>query len=207
MGYRLCRNNVNLGLEHVSDGAEVVCDERTLFDLSYGSILVESNRTLNFESAELLGTTVADQALTINGERMSIDSLLAANTERFNTVYPDRGRRGEATRPADCRRKAVEYPGEPVDKVKVFIPVFPGTNCDYDTARAFRRAGAEVGEAVFRNLTSDDIFSSIDEMKRRIDECHILVLSLSLRIPDQGMMATSPTAAASSLPTFSTTAI
>ena len=129
------------------------------------------------ESAELLGTTVADQALTINGERMSIDSLLAANTERFNTVYPDRGRRGEATRPADCRRKAVEYPGEPVDKVKVFIPVFPGTNCDYDTARAFRRAGAEVGEAVFRNLTSDDIFSSIDEMKRRIDECHILVLS------------------------------
>ncbi len=158
-------------------GAEVVCDERTLFDLSYGSILVESNRTLNFESAELLGTTVADQALTINGERMSIDSLLAANTERFNTVYPDRGRRGEATRPADCRRKAVEYPGEPVDKVKVFIPVFPGTNCDYDTARAFRRAGAEVGEAVFRNLTSDDIFSSIDEMKRRIDECHILVLS------------------------------
>jgi len=158
-------------------GAEVVCDERTLFDLSYGSILVESNRTLNFESAELLGTTVADQALTINGERMSIDSLLAANTERFNTVYPDRGRRGEATRPADCRRKAVEYPGEPVDKVKVFIPVSPGTNCDYDTARAFRRAGAEVGEAVFRNLTSDDIFSSIDEMKRRIDECHILVLS------------------------------
>ena len=69
------------------------------------------------------------------------------------------------------------YEGEKVDKVRVYLPVFPGTNCDYDTARAFKRAGATITTSVFRNLTSEDIFSSIDEMARMIDQCDIFVLS------------------------------
>jgi phosphoribosylformylglycinamidine synthase len=59
----------------------------------------------------------------------------------------------------------------------VYIPVFPGTNCDYDTAKAFRRAGADVNFGVFRNLTGADVLSSIDEMARAIDGCQILMLS------------------------------
>jgi phosphoribosylformylglycinamidine synthase len=54
------------------------------------------------------------------------------------------------------------------------MPVFPGTNCDYDTAKAFRTAGAEVRPFVFRNLTPADVLSSIDELARRISESHIL---------------------------------
>ena len=56
----------------------------------------------------------------------------------------------------------------------VCLPVFPGSNCDYDTAKAFRKAGAEVRPFVFRNLTPEDVLRSIDELSSRIGESHIL---------------------------------
>jgi phosphoribosylformylglycinamidine synthase len=58
-----------------------------------------------------------------------------------------------------------------------FLPVFTGTNCDYDTSKAFVNAGAEVITSVFRNITSEDIFSSISEMCGKIRQCNIFVLS------------------------------
>jgi len=58
-----------------------------------------------------------------------------------------------------------------------YLPVFIGTNCDYDTAKAFENAGAETITSVFRNITSDDIFASIAEMCEKIRQCQIFVLS------------------------------
>ena len=66
------------------------------------------------------------------------------------------------------------YPGEAVETPVVCIPVFPGTNCDYDTAKAFRKAGAEVRPFIFRNLAPADVLASIDELSSRIDDAHIL---------------------------------
>jgi len=66
------------------------------------------------------------------------------------------------------------YPGAPVEHPVVCLPVFPGSNCDYDTAKAFRKAGAEVRPFVFRNLTGQDVLRSIDELAARIGESHIL---------------------------------
>ena len=66
------------------------------------------------------------------------------------------------------------YPGAPVEHPIVCLPVFPGSNCDYDTAKAFRKAGAEVRPFVFRNLTAEDVLRSIDELSQRIAESHIL---------------------------------
>ena len=70
-----------------------------------------------------------------------------------------------------------EYPGEAVEHPIVYIPVFPGTNCDYDMAKAFRTAGAEVRTSVFCNLTADDIARSIEVMAREIRGCHIFALA------------------------------
>jgi phosphoribosylformylglycinamidine synthase len=61
-----------------------------------------------------------------------------------------------------------------VEHPVVCLPVFPGTNCDYDTAKAFRKAGAEVRPFIFRNLHPQDVLDSIDGLTHRIDECHIL---------------------------------
>jgi len=61
-------------------------------------------------------------------------------------------------------------------KPRIFIPVFPGTNCEYDTARAFVRAGGAPDVFVIRNLDSDDIAYSMREMKKRIDQAQIIML-------------------------------
>ena len=158
-------------------GAAVECDEQMLYNYSYGSIVVESRRTLNHPSAELIGNTAADEAIFVNGTRLPLEELLEANTTKFATVYADKGKQGEATRVSDGKGFVRKYEGEKVDKVKVYIPVFPGTNCDYDTARAFERAGAEVTMTVFKNLTGEDVFASIREMKENIAKCHIMALS------------------------------
>ena len=158
-------------------GAALECDEQMLYNYSYGSIVVESRRTLNFPQAEFIGNTSAEEAIFINGTRLPLDELLEANTEKFTTVYADRGKAGEPTRVSDGKIHMKQYQGEKVDKVKVYLPVFPGTNCDYDTARAFERAGAEVEISVFKNLTGDDVLASIAEMTECIGRCHIMALS------------------------------
>ena len=158
-------------------GAALECDEQMLYNYSYGSIVVESRRTLNFPAAELIGKTSSEEAIFINGTRLPLDELLEANTERYTTVYADRGKAGELTRVSDGKMHMKQYQGEKVDKVKVYLPVFPGTNCDYDTARAFERAGAEVEISVFKNLTPEDVLTSIQEMKEHIGRCHIMALS------------------------------
>ena len=66
------------------------------------------------------------------------------------------------------------YPGVPVEHPVVCLPVFPGSNCDYDTAKAFRKAGAEVRPFVFRNLTPEDVLGSIDALAKQIAESQIL---------------------------------
>ena len=158
-------------------GAELECDEQMLYNYSYGSIVVESRRTLNHPSAEFIGNTLDKEAIFVNGTRLPLEELLEANTEKYTSVYADKGKSGEPTRVSEGKIHMKEYNGPKVDKVKVYIPVFPGTNCDYDTARAFERAGAEVTLSVFKNLTGEDVIASIREMKEHISNCHIMALA------------------------------
>ncbi len=158
-------------------GAEVEMDEPKLYDYAYGSIVVESVGELDFPAAELVGRTVADDALTVAGERLPLDALYRANTEKFATIYPDKGDNRAEVMTSVPEPRTFVYPGQAVEHPRVFIPVFPGTNCDYDTAKAFRRAGAEVEMGVLCNLGGDDILRSIAEMKEQIRRAHIFVLA------------------------------
>lgn len=158
-------------------GAEVSMDERGLFEYAYGSILIECEGTLEYSDAELLGITVAEPVLTVNGIKLPLDGLYRANTGKFETVYPSRSTGTTDIMNSEPVVKTFAYPGEAVEHPMVYLPVFPGTNCDYDTAKAFRRAGAEVEMSVLCNLGGDDILRSIAQMKAYIDRAHILVLS------------------------------
>ncbi len=164
-------------------GADITIAEDELFRCVPGSIVVESETELDFPAAQKIGTVSDsdDFTLRINGVSISLDSLQESNAKRYSKVYP-------ASVPAShksllnvkCTAPAYRQPhyeGGPVQKPLVYIPVFPGTNCDYDSAKAFRKAGAEVRFGVFRNLTPEAVLSSIAEMKRNIDECQILMLS------------------------------
>ena len=157
-------------------GARLTLDEQELFDYKYGSFVVETTEPLEHPAARLLGRTEEGE-LVINGVELEIEALQRANSERFATIYPDKGENQAPMMELEHDSRVTTYPGEAVERPIAYLPVFPGTNCDYDTARAFRKAGAEVRSSVLCNLESDDILRSIAEMKRQISECHILALS------------------------------
>ena len=157
-------------------GVKVDVSERDLFSLGYGSAVVEAAGELDFPAAELLGT-VTDGGICINGVCMELAALENVYEGRYFKLYPPRVPQGEPGTCFDSRVKpcgSVRRTGEPVQSPVVCLPVFPGTNCDYDTAKAFRKAGAEVRPFIFRNLRPEDVLASIDGLAARIDESHIL---------------------------------
>ena len=158
-----------------SFGVDVNVPEEDLFNYSYGSIILETESDIKFENAQFLGTVTAgvNDSLRINSKNIPMESLLDSAFDRYEKVYP-------ATSTPDMKRvlpKGMEgvKPFKKIAEPVAYLPVFPGTNCDYDTAKAFRKAGAKVKTSVFRNLTEQDVFDSIDEMKKNIDECQILM--------------------------------
>ena len=157
-------------------GVKVECPEDGLFSLGYGSVLVESTEDLDFPSAERLGEVIAG-GISINGCEMELDMLEEAYEARYFKLYPPRVpdvRRQSAMGDDSPKRPVLPYPGDAVEHPVVCMPVFPGTNCDFDTAKAFRAAGAEVQPFIFRNLTPKDVLLSIDGLAERISRSHIL---------------------------------
>lgn len=162
-------------------GVEIQIEENELFDYQYGSILVEATCPLDMENAILLGYVVEGNMLTINGEAMSREHLHEACCAPYTRVYPAAvPAKHQALLPAGVEAQAPKkaplvYAGEAVEHPTVYIPVFPGTNCDYDSAKAWRNAGAVVETTVFRNLTGADVLASIDEMVEHINRAHVLM--------------------------------
>ena len=166
-------------------GVDVKISENELFDYSYGSIVVESEGSLDFENAEYLGlvTSGVDDCLRINAKNIPMADLVESAFAGYERVYPAVSKPvmkrllpkgAEGVKPYKAKKVDLRYKGEKVAEPIAYLPVFPGTNCDYDTAKAFRKAGAKVEMSVFRNLTTQDIFDSIAEMKANIEKCHIL---------------------------------
>lgn len=153
--------------------------KENLFDYGYGSFVVETEQPLEHPDAVLLGR-VADE-FVVNGEKLDKTRILAAWRGTFDAIYPEMV-------PNKFQEKAIDTkavvntnqeikPQQPTNEPFVVLPVFPGTNCDYDTARAFEKAGAKTEIFVFRNLNEKEINDSIDELARLIDKAHILALS------------------------------
>ena len=162
-------------------GVKVNVPEDGLFNLGYGSVLVESTESLNYPAAELLGE-VSEGVFSINGQELSLAKLEQAYEGRYAKLYPAKVKPFfDEPVPEVAEEKPAEdnmvWPGAPVQTPVVCLPVFPGTNCDYDTAKAFRLAGAEVRPFIFRNLRPEDVLASIDELSERIGESHILAFS------------------------------
>ena len=157
-------------------GVNVNFPENELFSLGYGSVLLEA--VCELPEAEPLGEVTA-AGICINGSTIALEKLEKAYEGRYFSIYPPRVEDAKKDvvpnvgKPYENAANLV-YPGAPVDHPIVCMPVFPGTNCDYDTSKAFRTAGAEVRPFVFRNLTGRDVQDSIEELIRRINECHIL---------------------------------
>ena len=142
---------------------------------AYGSIIAEL--TEEIEGAELIGWTTGDGQITYGSETVSIEELYALNTGVLENVYPTKTRETDASIPAFGSTGTVSLaPAVKVAKPKVLIPVFPGTNCEYDSARAVMAAGGEADIVVIRNLTAEDVARSVETVASKIADSQMIFI-------------------------------
>ena len=141
----------------------------------YGTIIAEL--TEEIAGAELIGWTTAEETITYGSETVSINELYALNTAVLENVYPTKTVETKTEIPAFSTEASTRVaPAIKVAKPKVLIPVFPGTNCEYDSARAVMAAGGEADIAVIRNLTADDVSRSVEDVAKRIADSQMIFI-------------------------------
>jgi len=142
---------------------------------AYGQIIAEL--TEETEGAELIGWTTAEPVIAYGSETVSIEELYKLNTAVLENVYPTETKETDAVIPAfSCAGTVQLAPAVRVAKPKVLIPVFPGTNCEFDSARAVMAAGAEAEIAVIRNLTADDVARSVESIAAKIADSQMIFI-------------------------------
>ena len=160
-----------------------LCDclsEKELYQQSYGSIVLEVQPeyvdSLGFE-AKVIGSVTDDGMFVYKNASVSVDEALEAWQNTLEKVFPTTLHTAETsieTKLYDA--KDIYVCKHKVAKPQVFIPVFPGTNCEYDSMRAFKRAGADVKLTVFRNQNAEDIRESVEAFAHNIKNSQIMML-------------------------------
>ena len=155
----------------------------SLFKLNPGAILLEIPASLEPEDLfkgleyDVIGETIPEHVIIINGEQLSLKELKEAWQKTLEPIFP-------VNIKSDAEKvETYSYSTPPIRgkkslhaRPRVFIPVFPGTNCEYDVKRKFDNAGATAEIFVMKNLTANEIGASIHEMKKRMDESQIIML-------------------------------
>ncbi len=142
-------------------------DPDTLFGCQYGSFLVETDAEC--EEGEDLGIVTQDGFYTFGNEKVGTEEILSLYEARLEGVYPcNNVREGAKPETYTCSGRKPSGPAVRTARPKVLIPVFPGTNCEYDSAKAVTDAGADAEIFVINNLSSDGISRSVDAFARRI---------------------------------------
>ena len=157
------------------DGMEA----ESLFSPDYGSIIIETSDKFIPASSDivLLGSVTGSGRIEAGGESIDIDELIALSGATLESIFPTdvRTDRDEPETPL-YRDRSLIVPREKSGRPRVVIPVFPGTNCEYDTAAAFERAGGITDTLVFNNLNTDRIRESISRLSAAIGRSQIIAL-------------------------------
>ena len=143
----------------------------------WGFLVAELTEDVTIPGVLKIGQTTADAAITLDGDSASIAELYALNAATLEDVYPTDS--GDEKRPIPTfshEGKCAIAPAIQVAKPKVLIPVVPGTNCEYDSARAVMAAGADADIVVIRNLTADDVARSVDTVAAKIAESQMIFI-------------------------------
>jgi phosphoribosylformylglycinamidine synthase len=143
------------------------------FDASYGDIILEAEDLL-FDDCIVIGSTTNEKKVSINEVDISLEEIKNTWLAPLNNIYPVKKDGSGVIENYRFNNKDIAKSNISIAKPKVFIPVFPGTNCEYDTKRAFERAGAEAEIFVFKNLSSQDVKDSVEEMNKLIRQSQII---------------------------------
>ena len=162
--------------------------EETLFAPGFGNIVAEVpvekvgivRETLKAAglsgNEELVGWVNEEQSFCYGGMKLALDEAIAAWSGTLEKVFPTRVTDNKDELDTGIyQADSIYVCKHKVAKPTVFIPVFPGTNCEYDSARAFERAGADTIVKVFKNLNAEDIRDSVEEFTKAIDQAQIIM--------------------------------
>ncbi len=186
--YALDSNGLAAALSKMAfgNGLGVAVDKevplRALFENGLGDIVAEiaADKLEALAAADVdymtVGKVTEEAAFTYKDTEISLEEALAAWKKPLEKVFPTKAVKD--TTPIETRlyhKEQIYVCKNKVAKPTVFIPVFPGTNCEYDSSRAFERAGANVVTKVFKNLSAEDIRESVDAFEKAISQAQIIM--------------------------------
>ena len=176
MLFKMCVGN-RIGL-----AVDEAMDTGTWFIPAYGSFAIELADGVDIPAGtdnvnvRLIGTTTADYAIVAGGEAIDLAELQEAWEGKLESVFPYRQKGEDVEAVSFEGGQTAGAPAILTAKPKVVIPVFPGNNCEFDSARAFRRAGAETQTFIVNNLTPAAVAESTEALVRAIDDAHIVFI-------------------------------
>ncbi|MFN4364358.1 phosphoribosylformylglycinamidine synthase [Chryseobacterium hispalense] len=153
----------------------------SLLAKNIGSLIIESKEELSSVHLQYIGEVVIDEVLTINQQPTAISKLLAANINTFENLFPTVEKEkitvelDEKLNSVNPRNIIIKKHG--IAQPKVFAPVFPGTNCEYDTLNAFAKEGAVISSLPLININHQLLEESIDAWVKEIASSQILAFS------------------------------
>ena len=175
-----------LGADIKSDG---IIGENEWFKAEYGTFIVETAEKFDYENAVLLGNVISEGKIVIDSKvEINLDELIEEWEKPLEKIFPTRKEIENCHLLPHCngtkykkielveRENVISSFSNSIAKPRVFIPVFPGTNCEYDLERAFNREGGIAKIGVFNNLTHENILNSIDGFVKEIENSQILML-------------------------------
>lgn len=148
-----------------------------IFGYNYGAFVVESADDLNADGGLLIGRTCDDKIIACGETVLTLKDLCGIYEDKLESVYHC-NIETDGQDPANISFDSSKKFGASVKtaRPKTLIPVFPGTNCEYDTAKAFDRAGAEPEIFVLNNLTAADVASSIETFAAKVRESQMIFI-------------------------------
>ena len=152
--------------------------DKCLFKPRFASFIIETAEELNIDKLKYLGNTIEQKEIIISeNEKLELEELIKIWQEPLEKVFPTM-KEAKSTKIENILsdKKQILVAKSKIAKPKVFIPVFPGTNCEYDLAKAFIDAGGDPRIEVFKNLKENDIEDSIKIMEEAINESQIIML-------------------------------
>ncbi len=139
-------------------------------------IVAELTEEVDLPWARPIGVTTAEPVIVIGDDSAPIDELLALNESVLEEVYPTRAGTAEPVEPVTWTKGAPAVLGRGIAQPRVVIPVFPGTNCEYDSQRACLAAGLAAETVVIRNLTTEDLTASARALEEAVRRAQIVFL-------------------------------
>ncbi len=146
-----------------------------IFGYSYGAFLLEV--TEDVEGATIIGTVTDDGAISMGDTKLCLDRILDDYENKLESVYSCNIKQSDKTiETYSFDKKSTLAPAIKVAKPKVLIPAFPGTNCEFDSAKAVRDAGADPEIIVINNLTADGLKKSTEQFAKALSESQIVFI-------------------------------